>query len=49
MPESATATVQADEAMREIARVQLTFATIRSPIDGRTGAATSSRTTPTRR
>lgn len=36
--DSAAATVQADEALREIARVQVTFATIRSPIDGRTGA-----------
>ncbi|MCE9608676.1 MAG: efflux RND transporter periplasmic adaptor subunit [Chthoniobacter sp.] len=36
--DSAAATIQADEALREIARVRLSFATIRSPIDGRTGA-----------
>jgi multidrug efflux system membrane fusion protein len=36
--EGAAATVQADEAMLTIAQVQLSFATIKSPIDGRTGA-----------
>jgi multidrug efflux system membrane fusion protein len=36
--EGAAATVLADEAMLEIAKVQLSFATIKSPIDGRTGS-----------
>ena len=35
---SAAAIVKADEALLEIARVQVSFTTIRSPIDGRTGA-----------
>ena len=36
--EAADATVRADEAMLKIARVRLGYATIKSPIDGRTGA-----------
>jgi len=38
--ESAAATVKADEALVEIARVQLGYTTVESPIDGRTGAST---------
>jgi len=37
--ESAAATVKADEALVEIARVQLGYTTVESPIDGRTGAS----------
>ncbi|MDB6155118.1 MAG: efflux pump, family, rane fusion lipoprotein, partial [Chthoniobacteraceae bacterium] len=36
--EALESTVKADEAMLEIARVQLGYTSIRSPIDGRTGA-----------
>lgn len=36
--EAAAATVKADEALAEIARVQLGYTTVESPIDGRTGA-----------
>ncbi len=36
--EAAAATVKADEALVEIARVQLGYTTVESPIDGRTGA-----------
>ncbi len=36
--DAADATVKADEALVEIARVRLGYATIESPIDGRTGA-----------
>lgn len=36
--EAAEATVKADEALLEIARVRLGYTTIESPIDGRTGA-----------
>lgn len=36
--DAADATVRADEALVEIARVRLGYATIESPIDGRTGA-----------
>src|SRR3954447_17527642 len=35
---SAAAIVKADEALLEIARVQVSFTSVRSPIDGRTGA-----------
>jgi multidrug efflux system membrane fusion protein len=39
MAESAAATVKADEALVEIARVQLGYTTVESPINGRTGAS----------